>query len=59
MRILITGGVGFIGSNIALKLIEKGYEVTVLDNLSQQIHGNNPENSELYMSIKDKVEFIL
>lgn len=35
MRILITGGVGFIGSNIALKLIEKGYEVTVLDNLSQ------------------------
>ena len=59
MRVLITGGAGFIGSNVALKLIEKGYEVTVLDNLSPQIHGNNPENSELYMSIKDKVDFIL
>ena len=35
MRVLITGGAGFIGSNVALKLIEKGYEVTVLDNLSQ------------------------
>ena len=59
MRVLITGGAGFIGSNVALKLIEKGYEVTILDNLSPQIHGNNPENSELYMSIKDKVDFIL
>lgn len=59
MRALITGGAGFIGSNIALKLIEKGYQVTVLDNLSPQIHGNNPEKSELYMAIKDKVNFVL
>lgn len=53
--ILITGGAGFIGSNLSLKLIEKGYEVTVLDNLSPQIHG---EYSPLYESIKDKVNFI-
>ena len=32
-NILITGGAGFIGSNLALKLIEKGYNITVLDNL--------------------------
>jgi dTDP-L-rhamnose 4-epimerase len=58
-NILITGGAGFIGSNLALKLISKGYEITVLDNLSQQIHGNNPETSSpLYQSIKDKVTFI-
>jgi len=57
--ILITGGAGFIGSNLALKLIEKGYLVTVLDNLSEQIHGENPEKtSPLYNSIKDKVTFI-
>jgi len=54
-RVLITGGAGFIGSNLALKLLENGYDVTVLDNLSPQIHG---DNSPLYTSIKDKVNFI-
>ncbi|MGG5208554.1 NAD-dependent epimerase/dehydratase family protein [Chryseobacterium sp. MIQD13] len=59
-NILITGGAGFIGSNLALKLIDKGYNITVLDNLSPQIHGENPaETSPLYLSIKDKVKFIL
>ena len=58
-NILITGGSGFIGSNLALKLIDRGYCVTVLDNLLPQIHGNNPsETSTLYRSIKDKVKFI-
>ena len=58
-KVLITGGAGFIGSNIALKLIKKGYGVTVLDSLSEQIHGANPEKtSPLYQSIKDKVKFI-
>ena len=54
-NILITGGAGFIGSNLALKLIDRGYRITVLDNLSPQIH---TENSPLYASIKDKVKFI-
>ena len=58
-RVLITGGAGFIGSHIALKLIEKGYAVTVLDNLLEQIHGADPDKtSPLYCSIKDKVRFI-
>ena len=58
-NILITGGAGFIGSNLALKLISKGHKVTVIDNLSPQIHGDNPEQSSpLYKSIKDKVTFI-
>jgi len=58
-NILITGGAGFIGSNLALKLQKKGYNVTVLDNLSPQIHGENPTiSSALYLSIKDRVKFI-
>lgn len=59
MNILITGGAGFIGSNIALKLVSQGHNVTVLDNLSEQIHGNNPEiTSPLYRSIIGRVIFI-
>ena len=54
-NVLITGGAGFIGSNLSLKLIEKGYSVTVLDNLSPQIHS---KKSPLYHSIKGKVNFI-
>lgn len=58
-NVLVTGGAGFIGSNVALKLLSKGYNVTVLDNLSKQIHGEIPEEtSPLYLSIKDKVHFI-
>ena len=56
-NILITGGAGFIGSNLALHLIEKGFTLTVLDNLSKQIHGDD-QDSSLYKSIKDKVTFI-
>ncbi len=34
MRILVTGGAGFIGSNLAHTLQEKGHEIVVLDNFS-------------------------
>jgi dTDP-L-rhamnose 4-epimerase len=59
MKILITGGAGFIGSNLALSLINKGHQVVVLDNLSQQIHGDDAATkSPLYKSIIGKVQFI-
>lgn len=38
-RILITGGAGFIGSHLADELLEHGYRVRALDNLSEQVHG--------------------
>lgn len=57
-NILISGGAGFIGSNLALKLVSLGHNVRVLDNLSPQIHTNSKENSQLYQSIKGKVTFI-
>ena len=34
MRILVTGGAGYIGATSAHILLERGFEVTVLDNLS-------------------------
>lgn len=36
MHICIFGGVGFIGTNIALEALSRGYEVTAFDNLSRQ-----------------------
>lgn len=57
-NILVTGGAGFIGSKLSIKLIEKNYNVIVLDNLNSQIHGDNPEKSFTYNLIKNKVKFI-
>jgi dTDP-L-rhamnose 4-epimerase len=58
-NVLITGGAGFIGSKLSIELLNRGYSVTVLDNLSPQIHGETPESSSpLFKSIKDKVRFV-
>jgi dTDP-L-rhamnose 4-epimerase len=57
-RVLITGGAGFIGSRLALALSRQGCDVTVLDNLSPQIHGPRPRESALYRSIDGHVRFI-
>jgi nucleoside-diphosphate-sugar epimerase len=38
-RVLITGGAGFIGSHVADHLLRAGYEVRVLDDLVDQVHG--------------------
>ena len=42
-RVLITGGAGFIGSRVARRLLQLGYEVSILDNFSPQIHGDKAE----------------
>ncbi|MDA9151470.1 UDP-glucose 4-epimerase GalE [Schleiferiaceae bacterium] len=53
MKILVTGGLGYIGSHTAVVLLEKGYEVLLVDNLSntraevldgiEAISGKRPE----------------
>lgn len=37
-RVLITGGAGFIGSHLTDELLSKGYNIRILDNLSEQVH---------------------
>jgi dTDP-L-rhamnose 4-epimerase len=41
LNILITGGAGFIGTRLSRRLLAGGHSVTVLDNFSQQIHGES------------------
>ncbi|MFZ1627020.1 MAG: NAD-dependent epimerase/dehydratase family protein [Candidatus Moraniibacteriota bacterium] len=48
MRILITGGAGFIGSHVADVLIERGHRVTILDNLSSGSEENVNRRAKFY-----------
>lgn len=48
MKVLLTGGAGFIGSHVANQLVSEGYEVAIIDNLSSSSIGNLPENVKFY-----------
>lgn len=54
MKVLITGGAGFIGSHTADALIAKGHEVIILDSLQKTVH---PKGKPAY--INSKAKFIL
>jgi UDP-glucose 4-epimerase len=69
VKLVVTGGAGYIGSNVAALLIEAGHSVIVLDNLSegykqavpkeaQFIEGNITDFSKLF-SKSDKIEAVL
>jgi UDP-glucose 4-epimerase len=47
VKLLVTGGAGYIGSVVALQLVEAGHEVTVLDNLSKGHEAAVPEGASL------------
>lgn len=51
MRILVTGGAGFIGSHLVDRLINDGYDVTVLDNFSSGRESNIAEVQSPKLSI--------
>jgi dTDP-L-rhamnose 4-epimerase len=58
MNILVTGGAGFIGANLIDRLHGEGHTLRVLDNLSPQIHGIEPQDSPLRRQVDGKCEFI-
>ncbi len=47
-KIVITGGAGFVGSHLSKKLIEEGYEVFIIDNLSAGKKSNIPKEAHFY-----------
>ena len=62
MRILITGGAGFIGSHIADQCLAKGWEVAVIDNLSSGNRANVPADArfeEIDIRDADAVEKLM
>ena len=55
MKVLVTGGAGFIGSHIVDALIENGMEAVILDNLSTGRRENiNPKAAFYHADIRDK-----
>jgi len=48
VKILVTGGAGFIGSNVADKFIQEGYKVTIVDNLSTGLEANVSKEAKFF-----------
>ena len=46
MRVLVTGGAGFVGTNLTLSLLEHGYDVKIFDDLSTGLEQNIPKDAE-------------
>ena len=63
-RILVTGGAGFIGSNLIKKIVENGYDVSSLDNYStgkieNEVPGANYINDDIENILELKTKFDL
>ena len=60
MKILVTGGAGFIGSHLVDLLVKKGYQIRIIDNLDHQVHRGkkpnylNPEAEFIKADIRDR-----
>lgn len=56
-HVLITGGAGFIGSHLVDNLLARDYDVTVLDNLIDQVHGDEERGADgwpAYLDLRAK-----
>jgi len=46
MKVLVTGGAGFVGTNLTLSLLDHGYDVKIFDDLSTGLEQNIPKDAE-------------
>ncbi len=46
MKVLVTGGAGFVGTNLVLSLLEHGYDVKIFDDLSTGLKQNIPKDAD-------------
>ncbi|HOV90175.1 MAG TPA: NAD-dependent epimerase/dehydratase family protein [Syntrophorhabdaceae bacterium] len=60
MKVLVTGGCGFIGSNVVDAYVDNGYDVAIIDNLSTGKKDNKNEKARLYVDdiCRDSIEEI-
>lgn len=49
MKVLVTGGAGYIGSHVVLELLDQGFDVSVLDDLSMGARENVDERAEFFL----------
>ena len=56
MNILVTGGAGYIGSHVSLNLLDAGYNVTILDDLSNGHEQLIPKNADFIKCNINNVE---
>ena len=58
MKILVTGGAGFIGANVIKVLLKKGYDVTSIDNYSTGKKENEQKGCKYYDLDLSAVKYI-
>ncbi len=68
MAVLVTGGVGYIGSHTSIELLEAEYDVVIVDNLCnsdkivldriKELSGKAPKFYEIDITDKEKMEIV-
>ena len=68
MQVLVTGGLGYIGSHTTVELLQKGFDVVIVDDLSnsklnvfdiiKEITGKNPKLEIIDLKVKRKLRLL-